>query len=89
MEIQEEPLETPDGVLASPSSPKGLDPEILESGRHVSFRIGPETLSGTVDAVMRDKSCFWIWTDGGMGRRMIDTKEAAAVECETNAWNLP
>ena len=53
--------------------------DILQPGYHVSLRVGSEVLSGMVDAVMPDKSCFWIWADGGMGRRMIDAGDVAAV----------
>ncbi|WP_350005994.1 helix-turn-helix domain-containing protein [Pseudarthrobacter sp. WHRI 8279] len=82
---QEEPLKTPDHIhTQTPSSPEGLDPNLLEPGVHIIFRVGPEFLSGTVDAVMPDKSCFWIWTDCGMGRRMIDARDAASVGGETN-----
>ena len=49
----------------------GLDPEVLIPRKHLSFRVGPEFLSGIVEAVMPDKSCFWIWADRGMGRRLI------------------
>ena len=61
-----------------------LDPEILTPGNQLRFRVGPELLSGTVDEVMPDKSCFWIWTDGGMGRRMIESSEAAAADAKTS-----
>jgi hypothetical protein len=81
---QEEPLETPDHTvthaLSAPENCSGLALEVLEPGTYLSFQVGPEFLSGTVDAVMPDKSCFWIWTDGGMGRRMIDARDAVAVD---------
>lgn len=44
---------------------------ILLPGRRVSMRIGSDVVTGAVDAVMPDNSSFWIWTDGGKGRRMI------------------
>jgi Bacterial regulatory proteins, lacI family len=84
---QEQPLETPNRTGAyTRSAPEssGLDPESLKPGISLSFRVGPEFVSGTIDAVMPDKSCFWMWTDGGMGRRMIDTKEVVAVETEAS-----
>jgi hypothetical protein len=84
---QEDHLETPhhivtDAPLASERS--GRTPEVLEPGTYLSFRVGPEFLSGTVDTVMPDGSCFWIWTDGGMGRRMIEASDAVAVETGTS-----
>lgn len=60
----------------------GLDQEVLNPGNHLSFRVGTEFLSGIVDAVMPDRTCFWIYADGGMGRRLIDSREALAVEAE-------
>ena len=57
-------------------SPSILKPGIPTSGSHVTLRVGYETVSGTVDEVMPDQTCFWIWTDGGMGRRMIDAHDA-------------
>jgi hypothetical protein len=57
--------------------------DILRPGNHLRFRVGPEALSGVVDAVMADKSCFWIWADGGMGRRLIDASVVAAMEPAT------
>ena len=64
---------------ASATASSGLDPEILIPGKHLSFRVGPEFLGGIVETVMPDGSCFWIWADGGMGRRMIDARDAAVV----------
>jgi hypothetical protein len=83
---QDEFLETPDHIVTDALAPErsGLAAEVLEPGTHLSVRVGPEFLSGTVDAVMPDRSCFWIWTDGGMGRRMIDAKDAVAVETGTS-----
>jgi len=46
--------------------------DFLKPGNYLSLRVGSEILTGVVDAVMPDKSWFWIWADGGMGRRMID-----------------
>jgi hypothetical protein len=40
-------------------------------GERVSFAEGGLTGSGVVDAVTRDYSIIWIWTDGGLGRRMF------------------
>lgn len=62
----------------------GFDPEIIQPGIRLSLHVGPEALSGIVDAVMPDKSCFWIWVDGGMGRRMIDSRDALDIRTETN-----
>lgn len=57
--------------------PKGsLDRGLLEPGNLIRLRVGHEVLSGTIDHVMPDQSCFWIWTDGGMGRRLIETSDA-------------
>ncbi|WP_181039482.1 LacI family DNA-binding transcriptional regulator [Arthrobacter sp. P2b] len=79
METQLNPVT--DSCFAPANS--GLDLEILMPGNQLTLRVGPELLSGTVDEVMPDKSCFWIWTDGGMGRRMIDSSEAAAADAKT------
>ncbi len=61
----------------------GLDSEIMQRGIRLSLRVGPEALSGIVDAVMPDKFCFWIWVDGGMGRRMIDSRDPSLVRAQT------
>lgn len=71
---------TPPSVL----SPIGLNPEDLVPGKHLSFQVGYEQVKGTVDAVMPDKSCFWIRTDDGMGRRMIESCEATALTPHTD-----
>ena len=79
----ENDLDTPGSAVAGACSPhanSGLNHELLMPGNHLILRVGPEVLSGIVDTVMPDKSCFWIWTDGGMGRRMIDRSEAAAAD---------
>ncbi|WP_146187352.1 hypothetical protein [Arthrobacter sp. HMWF013] len=68
---------------AGPSLPCTKHEDILTPGNHLRFRVGPETLSGVVDAVMADKSCFWIWADGGMGRRLIAAGDVAAIEAAT------
>lgn len=52
----------------------------VSSGEHVTVRVGPEVLSGLVDAVMPDNSYFWIWADNGMGRRLIDASAATAID---------
>ena len=57
---------------AAPAGPD-IHPDSPEPGQHLSLKVGPEFLSGTVDLVMPDHSCFWIWVDGGMGRRLIDS----------------
>ena len=36
------------------------------SSQHLNLQVGFEKLSGTIDAVMPDKSCFWIWADDGL-----------------------
>lgn len=75
-------IDTPRNDVADACSApanSGLNHEILIPGNHLSLRVGPEVLSGIVDAVMPDKSCFWVWTDGGMGRRMIASSDAVAV----------
>lgn len=56
----------------------------LRLGMHLLLQIGPETVSGIVDAVMPDGSCIWIWMDGGMGRRMIHRSEASDVRTTSN-----
>ncbi|WP_462200282.1 hypothetical protein [Arthrobacter sp. B2a2-09] len=55
----------------------------MQRGIRLSLRVGPEALSGIVDAVMPDKFCFWIWVDGGMGRRMIDSRDPSLVRAQT------
>lgn len=39
-------------------------------------------MSGTVDAVMADESCFWIWVDGGLGRRMVIASDVLALQTD-------
>jgi hypothetical protein len=41
------------------------------AGDRVSFAEGGLTGTGVVDAASRDYSIIWIWTDGGLGRRMF------------------
>lgn len=65
----------PENASPAPSGMR-LTPEILTPGNKLTLRLGHETLSGIVDEVMPDQSCFWIWADGGMGRRMIDARDA-------------
>ena len=60
-----------------------LDPGILRPGIELRLRVGHEIVSGIVDVVMPDQSCFWIWTAGGMGRRMIDTRSAAMAALDS------
>lgn len=55
---------------------RGVD---VSPGDHVTVRVGPEVFSGTVDAVMPDNSYFWILTDNGMGRRLIEAATAATA----------
>lgn len=76
----------PDPKQETVSGPENadLDPEIIQPGTRLSLRAGPEDLSGIVDEVMPDKSCFWIWVDGGMGRRMIDPRNASDIRRGTN-----
>ncbi|YCK79899.1 LacI family DNA-binding transcriptional regulator (plasmid) [Arthrobacter sp. D3-18] len=67
---------------ATPSpdpAPLELSADPLVPGQHLSFNVGLERLNGTVDVVMPDRSCFWIWTDDGMGRRMIESCEATII----------
>jgi len=77
---------TPENVANTCSNPAdaGLNHDILKPGNHLSVRVGSEDLTGIVDAVMPDKSCFWIWADGGMGRRMIDASDVATVRAKTS-----
>lgn len=81
---QQEPLDRLVAAVDTGSAPlsSGLEQEILEPGKHLSFRVGTEFLSGIVDAVMPDKSYFWIYADSGMGRRLIDARETIAVGAE-------
>ena len=68
----------PEKASPAPSGMR-LTPEILTPGNKLTLRLGHETVSGIVDEVMPDQSCFWIWADGGMGRRMIDARDATLV----------
>lgn len=72
------PKHVPAHAGSAPSS-SDLTLETLKPGQHLSLQMGPEFLSGIVDVVMPDQSCFWIWADGGMGRRMINSSDAAIV----------
>jgi hypothetical protein len=51
-----------------------------KQGDHLTVQVGPELLSGTVDAVMPDNSYFWIWADNGMGRRLVEAADAVPVD---------
>lgn len=83
-----EDLPSPAGSFAptGPSVPShsGLNPEDLVPGQHLNLQVGFEKVRGTIDAVMPDKSCFWIWADDGMGRRMIDFCEASVLTTDTD-----
>lgn len=48
----------------------------VRPGERVTVQVESEILSGVVDSVMPDYSYFWIWSDNGMGRRLV---EAAAI----------
>jgi hypothetical protein len=72
------PVNLPEEAAPVPSGSR-LEPDILTPGNHLNLRVGPEILRGTVDMVTADQSCFWIWTDGGTGRRMIDARDAALL----------
>ncbi|MFJ6158757.1 helix-turn-helix domain-containing protein [Pseudarthrobacter sp. NPDC092184] len=76
-------VEPPAVQTPAAPSPESQNVEDLKPGAHLSLQIGPEKLSGTIDVIMPDKSCFWIWTDGGMGRRLIDISETTAVTLST------
>ena len=54
----------------------------VRPGERVTVHMGSEIFSGVVDAVMPDYSYFWIWSDNGMGRRLV---EAAAVSTDNGA----
>ncbi|MET3718838.1 hypothetical protein ABIB27_000678 [Arthrobacter sp. UYEF21] len=41
------------------------------AGERVRFAEGSTTGTGVVDAATDDYSIIWIWTDGGLGRRMF------------------
>lgn len=73
-------------VTTSPELPQpalediGSAPGSPRRGEHVNLQVGPEFLSGVVDAVMPDLSCFWVWADGGMGRRMVHRSEVTVLD---------
>ena len=52
----------------------------ITPGQRVTVQVGPDVFSGTVDAVMPDSSYFWIWTDNGMGRRLLEASTATAID---------
>lgn len=52
----------------------------VKPGQHVTVQVGPEVLSGLVDAVMPDNSYFWVWADNGMGRRLIEASIVTAID---------
>lgn len=58
------------GAAEAPRKPKQRK-VLFKAGDHVSFNAEGVKGAGTVDAVMPDNSALWIWTDGGMGRRML------------------
>ena len=66
-------------TIESPASEETMDKGTnIAPGEHITVTVGHEILSGTVDAVMPDNSYCWIWTDNGMGRRLIDTGDSPA-----------
>lgn len=69
------------------SSRAGSGPNVgtIKAGTRLSLQVGPEEITGIVDVVMADKSYFWIWADGGMGRRMIDIRDVLAVRPATQS----
>jgi hypothetical protein len=83
--VFEDQKDASDPAVKRPAAPslENRNMESFKPGDHLSFQMGPENPSGTVDAVMPDKTCFWIWTDGGMGRRLIDVSETAALRVRT------
>lgn len=80
----QEVIPCPATSFAAAPSPPSLEPEDLVAGKHLRFQVGFEKVSGTIDMVMPDKSCFWIWTDDGMGRRMIAVCEATTFSTGTD-----
>lgn len=56
-----------------------LNMSMYVPGARRELQVGSEILSGVVDSVMPDGSYFWIWTDNGMGRRLIDASEAVPM----------
>jgi hypothetical protein len=52
----------------------------VKPGQHVTVQVGPEVLSGLVDAVMPDNSCFWVWADNGMGRRLFEASAVTSID---------
>lgn len=57
-------------------APFEVGADALGPGQRITISIGQEIVNRTIDVVMGDKSCLWIWPDGGMGRRLIDLKVA-------------
>ncbi|MDQ0691254.1 LacI family DNA-binding transcriptional regulator [Arthrobacter sp. W4I7] len=55
-------------------------PVDVRPGEHVTVQVGPEVLSGLVDAVMPDNSYFWVRADNGMGRRLIDASTVTTID---------
>ncbi|WP_394525570.1 LacI family DNA-binding transcriptional regulator [Paenarthrobacter nicotinovorans] len=72
--VQDAPSEA-----SSTASSVNNEPTHLERGKRVTLHVGHEVLTGTVDAVVSDESCFWIWTDDGMGRRMIHADDLVGM----------
>lgn len=54
----------------------------LKVGEHVSFVAEGVSGSGTIDAVMPDRSVIWIWSDGGLGRRMLHRGKGTSINAD-------
>ena len=59
-----------------------IESALLVPGEHLCLWTEHEAMSGTVDAVMADESCFWIWVDGGLGRRMVIASDVLALQTD-------
>jgi hypothetical protein len=55
---------------------------MLSTGDRVVFETDGFGGAGIVDDAMPDGSVIWVWTDDGMGRRMICTKDGASIARE-------
>ncbi|MET3176805.1 UNVERIFIED_ORG: hypothetical protein ABIB52_004683 [Arthrobacter sp. UYCu721] len=54
--------------------------ERLKVGEHVAFNADGIKGTGTIDAVMPDNSVIWIWSDGGLGRRMLHPGRGTSIQ---------
>lgn len=69
-----------DSAVLGPDQQTSREDVSITPGERVTVQVGPDVFTGTVDEVMPDSSYFWIWTDNGMGRRLLEASAAVAID---------